>query len=440
MADKLVFRINKYLDKVPQLGKGFSMFTIPHCTRQVNPEAFSPQLVSIGPFHRDALHLKPMETYKWQLLKYLRDETKIEIKDLSTVMLTLEQETRASYDQKDNIVKISSQDFAEMMLLDGCFIMETLEHDSCKSTSHRSLPRYAPFFIHTDLLMLENQIPLNVIYRLFDLKYGSEYPRRKVHDAILAYFKPYIRGIQPPKEGVTSLHLLQFIHQALLPSTYGPNDDDCKRIKTHSVLRLRESNIKFMKDEVKISVDPTIKQNGEAKLMDIIFDKGVLRIPQFEINDATKPIFINLMAFEHCYLGSSNHVTSYMSFLSGLIDTCKDVQYLREKEILLHTFGSDEEVANLLNFFCKEVAFNCYDKHLHEIQHQINEHFNRKSNKWRAALRKDYLKNPWVILSAASAVTLLLLTLIQTLYCILGYYNPNTGLNLQTCLFVLYDF
>lgn len=409
---------------------GHSIYKIPASIRDVEPKAFQPQIVSVGPYHRGAEHLTAMEKHKWRLLKHQLENPRIQLEELVYAMTGLEEEARASYDQLGNY-KIDSQDFIEMMLLDGCFILEILDvsvSGNVECGYSFSDPvfnwRSALPFIQRDLLMLENQLPMCVLKQLFPLV--DKCTRGSVYELAFNCFHSIIPGLRVPGRygsGAHDLHLLNLVREWLVPTFRNVFDEllldkiySDEKIRMHSVMRLRESGIKFVRREGR-------------QLMDIMFEDGNLYIPQLEIHDSTKPNFLNLMAFEQCFPWCSNQVTSYMSFMDGLIDSSKDVEYLREKGIIHHTLGSDNEVAHLFNNCCKEMAYDTYDPYFYRVSVQLNAHFDKKWNRWRKTLKQDYLRNPWVITSLFAASFLLLLTWVQTTYAVVSYHHPSSQPN-----------
>ncbi|XVF77809.1 hypothetical protein PTKIN_Ptkin14bG0076400 [Pterospermum kingtungense] len=142
-----------------------------------------PQLASIGPYHRGKN--LPLEKYKYSFLEKFVSRTKNYGKDLCFYVrnvMTLEWRTRRCY--ADDF-QISSPEFVEMMLVDGCFIMEVLRHfgriePGQKPKKIESEDGYFPIqpwqipILVQDLLMLENQIPFFVLQKLFDLSENEE--------------------------------------------------------------------------------------------------------------------------------------------------------------------------------------------------------------------------------------------------------------------------
>ncbi|XP_078169239.1 uncharacterized protein LOC144563632 [Carex rostrata] len=85
-------------------------------------------------------------------------------------------------------------------------------------------------------------------------------------------------------------------------------------------------------------------------MLDISFESGVLKIPRLQIGDETKPIFANLMAFEHSKYGQKQSpFTRFVLILDDLVSTPHDVEILQECGIIENWLGSKMELADFLN-------------------------------------------------------------------------------------------
>ncbi|KAK9139179.1 hypothetical protein Scep_008860 [Stephania cephalantha] len=433
-----VITINEKLDKVRKcelsnLWLDNCIFRVPRNLRESHPKAFSPQVVSIGPYHRGDPSLKDMEKHKWRLLRHVLDRTGLHLEFFLQAMIELEDQTRRCYSKLSLADDISSQEFVEMMMLDACFIVELLRvciygiifcgysWADPILTSRGFLP-----CIQRDMLLLENQLPFFVIEQVFALTSDpSDHKGISVGELALRFFDSILPGCYHPDEASgcddPPLHFLHYVRQALIPCSWKKPTFGCLPVKherqpqlpMHCVTMLRNSGVKFLKKK-------------SDKFMDIEFNNGVLRIPPLIIHDSTKSILLNLMAFEQCYPHCSTHVTSYASFMDGLISCTRDVQQLRYRGIIVHGLGSEEEVASLFNKLCKEIAFDVNDSYLAGVSADVNEYFDTKWHRWRASLRRDYFSNPWAIVSLFVAVLLIGLTTAQTFYSIFAYYFPRS--------------
>ncbi|XP_010259276.1 PREDICTED: UPF0481 protein At3g47200-like [Nelumbo nucifera] len=438
-AQDWIITIKERLDQVPasaseggQSSLHRSIFRVPRNLREMDQKAYVPQIVSIGPYHHGKARLQEMEKQKWRLLRHVLERTSHPVELYLEAMVGLEEKARQCYSKP--IDNMDSREFVEMMLLDACFILELL-NASVKGIIHCGYSWGDPVFtsrgvvpcIQRDLLMLENQLPLFVLDRLFALTCDPNETTESVSQLALEFFDSVIPGCRNQQHELKNgndpgLHLLHVVRQCLLPSSskhsfqripssIRQRNKHKPQLMTHCVTMLRDAGVKFRKNE-------------STKFMDIKFKKGILYIPPLVIHDSTKSIFLNLMAFEQCYPHCSNHVTSYVNFMDGLVNSPQDVGYLRYRGIIDHGLGNEEEVADLLNRLCREVAFDINDCYLSGVSFDLNRYFEHKWHAWRASLKHDYFNSPWAIISLLAAIFLIGLTLTQTVYGILAYYAP----------------
>uniref|UniRef100_A0A0E0BJX3 Uncharacterized protein n=1 Tax=Oryza glumipatula TaxID=40148 RepID=A0A0E0BJX3_9ORYZ len=152
----------------------------------------------------------------------------------------------------------------------------------------------------------------------------------------------------------------------------------------------------------------------------VSFEDGVLNIPQILLYDNAERTFLNLMAFERLHPGAGNDVTSFVFFMDLLIDTAKDVALLRSKEIIKNGLGNDKVVADLISNTLTRGAIISKDNSLKDVIREVNAHYKKPWNKWRASFIHTYFINPWVFILLVAAVILLIATVMQTVYTILS--------------------
>ena len=113
------------LSESATLGDGWPIFRIPAHVREVDDRAYSPRIVSIGPFHHKEEALRAFEDQKERFLRRLqkRMSSGSEV-HLENAMKEMEEKTRECY--AEDFGDVESDDFVRMMLLDGCFIVELL--------------------------------------------------------------------------------------------------------------------------------------------------------------------------------------------------------------------------------------------------------------------------------------------------------------------------
>ncbi|KAJ6366553.1 hypothetical protein OIU77_003024, partial [Salix suchowensis] len=107
------------------------IYRVPNSLRVSNPEAYTPQVISIGPFHhRSHERLKAMDTlkerYQGEFLKRNKMDGNKIIDFLSRIWKE-EESVRRCYSESFSIL---SQSFVMMIVLDAVFIIEFLK-ESC---------------------------------------------------------------------------------------------------------------------------------------------------------------------------------------------------------------------------------------------------------------------------------------------------------------------
>uniref|UniRef100_A0A0D2ZT14 Uncharacterized protein n=1 Tax=Brassica oleracea var. oleracea TaxID=109376 RepID=A0A0D2ZT14_BRAOL len=261
---------------------------------------------------------------------------------------------------------LSSNEFIEMLVLDGCFVLE-LFRGAVEGFTELGYARNDPVFamrgsmhsIQRDMIMLENQLPLFVLNRLLELQLGTRNQPGLVAQLAVRFFDP----LMPTDEPMTKTDQVALFRRSLLRSSPKPEPrllrkrwssrntrvaDKRRQQLIHCVTELREAGIKF-------------RRRKTDRFWDIQFNNGYLEIPRLLIHDGTKSLFLNLIAFEQCHIDSRNDITSYIIFMDNLIDSHEDVSYLHYCGIIEHWLGSDSEVANLFNRLCEEVVFDTED-------------------------------------------------------------------------------
>ncbi|XP_021897426.1 UPF0481 protein At3g47200 [Carica papaya] len=429
-----------------------SIYRIPHYLREGDDKAYVPQIVSLGPYHHGKKRLRQMDRHKWRSLHQILKRTDQDVKIYLDEMKELEEKARECY---EGPILMSSSEFVEMLVLDGCFVLELFQ-GVAGGFKQLGYPRNDPVFamrgsmhsIQRDMVMLENQLPLFVLDRLLELQLGKSHHRGLVAKLALTFFDPLMPTDEPlptsnrdkleeslgdhatvfdPLSEKGCLHCLDVFRRSLLRTgpqptprvwmkrwSHGNRVADKRRQQLiHCVSELREAGIKF-------------KRRKTDRFWDIKFENGILRIPRLLIHDGTRSLFLNLIAFEQCHLDCTNDITSYVVFMDNLINSPEDVGHLHYFGIIEHWLGSDAEVADLFNRLCQEVVFDMNDSYLSRLSEDINRYYNHRWNAWRASLKHNYFNNPWAIISVVAAVVLLLLTFAQTFYAVYGYYWPRS--------------
>ncbi|PON49828.1 hypothetical protein TorRG33x02_316250 [Trema orientale] len=157
--------------EIPEVGN-FSeckIFRVPRRLRSLNEKAFTPQIVSIGPFHHGKKELEGMESYKEKYCEKFLERTKTKKEELLSYTIKSKQSDKVK-DTYAGTIKVINN-FAEMILIDACFIFELfsrLDDENFKKDQDYILK--TPWLLNTvamDLILLENQLPFSFLKNLY---------------------------------------------------------------------------------------------------------------------------------------------------------------------------------------------------------------------------------------------------------------------------------
>nr|XP_048334796.1 uncharacterized protein LOC125423724 [Ziziphus jujuba var. spinosa] len=339
------------------------IYKVPNKLREIHQEAYTPQLVSIGPFHHGKSSLKAMEHYK---AKYMNDflgrfRNHITMKELMDEFkkdeCKLVKEIQRSYGgesfEPENKQEYS-MDLIPMILQDACFILELFFKNHENNKNYRrdyTLSPWVEAAIKQDLILLENQIPFIVLTQLGDFRC--------------------------PKDG------------------------------------------KYL---ASIDTWPAVENYNEGcqwwKGRGCCWLNGCCWINCLELNTPvegprqTECIFRNVMALEQFSYPNEPRVCNYIFLLDQLIDTVEDVDLLVDKKIIENWLGTNKAVADLVNKLCDQIVTPrfLYAK----ICEKLNEHHEKRLNVARSTLKRVYFKDIWTGSGTVVGLVFLVFSLFST--------------------------
>ncbi|KAG5608640.1 hypothetical protein H5410_019921 [Solanum commersonii] len=380
--------------------------------RESNTDAYTPKMVSIGPYHKKNFQFDPMEKYK--LLYLQRFRKRKEGLDVESCINELKEEAIKCYEDIDEVVNDSQ--FCQMLLLDGCFVVEFIR-ERCQIYPDREdkIININDSYIFRDLMLLENQLPFFVLNKLHHMtKQHDELPLATLVNKVFTFFVNWPKmtlesfgEIECNAENIK--HLLHVVH---IFSCHGNpmkklnNSIKCQRVMPNAT-ELSEAGVSFA------------KVKNITSLFDIKFENGLMTIPCFQVNDDTETFLRNFIAYEQQSIDvQPKYFSDYAVFMDYLIDSDKDVNLLRRKGIIESWMGEDKEVASLFNKIGNGVIVNS-DFYYKEELRKTAEYSEKPWNRMKANLKHNYFSSPWVGASTVAAIILLMLTTIQTILSII---------------------
>ncbi|RLN03843.1 hypothetical protein C2845_PM13G08010 [Panicum miliaceum] len=442
-----------------------TIFRVPAHVREANKQLYEPRMVSIGPYYRGREQLRAMEQHK---LRYLDDflgrgmgETPPPLSSYVKAVREVEERARHSYYERTklfdikneaNVIKSSdslqnnteasedAQDgFAEMLLLDGCFILEFLLkwHEIKDGADFLHNIGWGLALLNSDLLLLENQIPFFVLVSLYTVLSSGRMPEDGVDPptpqvqlirdlADLLQNATFSQYQHPPSGTVFTVeihHLLHLYHETFVPKpkprpepcNIQPGGNPLSEQAAHTpgapsaqvpeaahinggndssavipcATQLREAGVRF-------------KQKESVNMFDITFSSGVMEIPRVEIDHANKPLLVNLIAFEQSMgnKGAAAPLTSYTALMTGLVRTGKDVEVLQKHGIIDNMLSSEDDAAKSYFNHLGACSTLDYDDHYYAPEFALlKKHYKSNWNKYKAKFRQDHCANPCSIVS-----------------------------------------
>ncbi|KAG5608693.1 hypothetical protein H5410_019974 [Solanum commersonii] len=330
-----------------------------------------------------------------------------------------------------------------MLLLDGCFVVEFIreycevkekEDDIIKLAWMRNQVR-------RDMLLLENQLPFSVLVRLYHMtpRPNEENLLCMVRRTLLDIF-PKVKVIsQSEIQGITERfdHLLDVVHIFCRPSgkkveqnmNASTQNQCCKISFCGNSLQLSKEipesldfwqcyHIPTAKEIFDAGVSflkiGSVEENDEdkASLFDITFEKGLMKIPCFAIEDTMETFMRNMIAFEqHTSKKLYPYFSNYAHLMTQLIGSHRDANFLRQNKIILKDIGDDKKVANIFKKLSDGVDVAIENFYYIEECSKLTQHCEKPWNQMKASLRHNYFSSPWVGALTMAVITLLVLTI-----------------------------
>jgi hypothetical protein len=361
-----------------------------------------------------------MEKIKLWYLHCLLDRaptTRTTLKCFVEAIGRIEQECRACYAEE---ILVPEEDFIEMLVVDGCFILELFRKGMGQVQPDIEDPVFCMPWMNwrlaDDVMLLENQLPWRVLDCLFYLT-KSHAEETSLPNLVLSS-----NGfIWPTRDNLKHDHILDCLqNSAIGTSTITPASKTLQRNlimstkQIPSVIELVQAGVKFKAG------------NRNNWPLNVTFKDGVMTIPPFRVSEESRSTFRNFIAFEQCDPSKDFEVTSCAKLFADLITNNQDVDFLKDKGILGLYMGT-EDVPSIFNRLYCDASIGAFL--YSDLYREVDAFCRRRCKRWRAMLKRDYFGNPWAIISLMAAFLILVFTCSQTLYYVLSYYKRPSNIS-----------
>ncbi|XP_031283732.1 UPF0481 protein At3g47200-like isoform X1 [Pistacia vera] len=418
---------NKLFELIPFTSpSSCCIYRVPERLRHINERAYTPQVVSIGPFHHGKEHLKFMEEEKQRYLKEFLARTNINLGELANLItVDTEDKIRSCYSEA---IRMDRQKFVEIILVDSIFIIEVLLRNTYptlrnEKQDHIFKQPYLLQDIWYDMWLLENQLPFFILDEFLNLNEVAEkIPVENDYPTVIYLTYKFFEDLEAVNGKLQKLidckkevkHFTDFLRICHLPS-YLPSDPpgEKKVITAPSVTQLHQAGVRFELSESKESFD-------------IKFEKGTLKIPQLKLQLETESLFRNMIAFEqrHC---PDNYINDYVFIIHHLVNTPKDVELLVQKQIIENWLPDKEGVSTLINNLSRGTTLNPHNFYFSKLCKDLKEYRETRCNMWRANLKQNYFNTPWASISVIGAIFLILLTVLQAVFSVIQVESQSNN-------------
>ncbi|KAM5583573.1 hypothetical protein ABKV19_003456 [Rosa sericea] len=415
------------------------IFRVPEVVRRQNKEAYEPDIVSIGPFHRGgkSAGFQFMENMKQWYLQGLLLRTNTSLGSLIKSIMKYDKQARDCYAEQFH--HLNQIDFVEMLIVDGCFLIELFQ----KVYSIDLQDKNDPIFnvdsmlecLYHDLMLLENQLPWFVLECLYNLTHSSTQrkPNPSLTDLVCNFFRQSMLNDNIFNHNRNFSRQILHIIDMLRMFMVVPSKDSLDKYEH------QEEDYYESKDKIELLQGiPSATDLSKAGIkftcewdciMNIQFKNGVFNIPPLVIEERMRPLFRNVIAFEQCYYNCQHKITSYAVLMDNLIETSEDVEFLCKEGILATKLSHEDASQFFKQLYTDTTIIEFYYK---GFCNDVNEYYDAelkkfmpkaKWKKWIEAFMSDYCDTPWTVMSLVAAFILLVLTFLQTVYTIQQYYH-----------------
>ncbi|KAK1297057.1 hypothetical protein QJS10_CPB15g01170 [Acorus calamus] len=213
---------------------------------------------------------------------------------------------------------MGSSEFAEMMFLDGCFILGVLLREKPDVEKMLLGKLHDEAMVRGELLKLQSSLK-----RAMDANFEGNDELKMLRAMMEAKQANWVWSAPREKK-----------------NRRGAKSKTCCTRWSWWTMIFSKSRTRFHSSSWRCSsicsshwkeAGVVFKPKRQGSFIDVTFKNGVMEIPVLCIYENTFPIFRNLIAFEQCYPNTMDHITYYASFMESMIKTPGDVKALQSE-------------------------------------------------------------------------------------------------------------
>ncbi|XP_020185135.1 UPF0481 protein At3g47200-like [Aegilops tauschii subsp. strangulata] len=320
----------------------------PASLRSLDGDYIVPRMVSIGAYHHGRPELQGMEEIKKAAAHHFCRDSGHSPEAVYEKVLAVAGDARSCYTDGGAAGALEGDDFASMMLRDGCFLLQLVLWflQDCSGDGKRGPPPFTcqvnSLALLRDLFLLENQIPWAVLEALMAC-------RAAVFPAALCEFVVYMGKffqlhtdtdlLAKPLDldgGYRPAHLLALLH---FHQSGGSSTTEELRLRgLRSLPPVVTNAVDFAEMGIKLAPSKTAEFRDMALTQGLLFPE--LSMPPLYLAELTASWLVNMAAFEastgvpHGATSGEYTVSSYLTLLSALMDREEDVRELCAKRLV----------------------------------------------------------------------------------------------------------
>ncbi|KDP33428.1 hypothetical protein JCGZ_06999 [Jatropha curcas] len=450
----------------------FSIFQVLESAKASKPDAYTPQLIALGPYHHFRSHLYHMETFKLAVAKRAVENFQLSsINELVEKLKACLPTICASY--SSYLVDVHKTAMPCIMVIDGLFLLELIRNNGV-------FPSMPQKNFSKDAVMLENQIPI--------LALGQMLENCRINDQLSSSFVHFCIQLSPLPvletcPAVAIRHLLDLLYKMIclkdepLPpyeaysrmsidematvawdqlkndgsGIFAPIISSVDRIITVSKRLGISTYLRkvFEEDEAfsptatqlrRVGVEFCITRGG---IRNISFDQDdksfKFNLPVFTWKPNCEVVMRNLLAYEAMAKSEPPILTRYTQLMSGIVRTVEDVKLLKDKKIIVTVDEQHvdyDDIVQLFSGIMGKSTINLEEKTiLDDHIEAVNKYYDNNPKIKASKLFKKYVKFSWKLFMLLAAILLFTLLGIQTFcdiyncHSLFGTTYPVNGLS-----------